>query len=254
MIKTIIIEDDLMHSQSLVKILSEHFRNIDIQAVCASVPEAVQKIETLNPDLLFLDIELGPYSGFDLLEMLKRRDFEVIFTTAYQEYAIKAIKMAALDYIVKPVNEDDIKQAMARYRHKLGGKKLGNLLENFKTDNEEKGIALYDQGSLVFVKLKNIIRFLSDNSYTEVFYLEDQQCHKILVSRGIAFYEELLTDLGLFYRVHNQHLINIKHIRQLVNKDGCYVIMDDRAKTMVPVARSRKDDFILFLREHGFLF
>ncbi len=253
MIKTIIVEDDSLHIASLKKILEEQFPYIEVQAICTNVPEAVQKIGELNPDLIFLDIELGPYSGFDLLEMVEKRTFEVIFTTAYQEFAIKAIKMAALDYIVKPINEEEIKQAMIRYNLRMGGRKLGNLLENLKANNEDKEIALYDQGSLVFVKIKNIIRFHSDNSYTEVFYVEDQQYKKIIVSKGIAFYEDLLTDLGLFYRVHNQHLVSIKHIKQLVNKDGCYVIMDDSTKTMVPVARSRKDDFIPFLRGQGIL-
>ena len=115
-------------------------------------------------------------------------------------------------------------------------------------------MALFDQGSLVFVKLKDIIRFLSDNSYTDIYYIQDQQCNRITISKGIAYYQDLLAGKGFFYRVHNQHLININHIKELVNRDGWYVIMDDEPKTMIPVARSRKDDFINFLRRHNCIF
>ena len=115
MIKTLIVEDDIMHARSLTEMIQEHFKNIRILSVCNNVPDAAQQIRELHPDLVFLDVELGPYTGFDLLAMLNRRDFEVIFTTAYQKYAVMAIKMSALDFIEKPIRPQQLLQKVSQY-------------------------------------------------------------------------------------------------------------------------------------------
>lgn len=253
MIKTIIVEDDLMHVESLVKILHENFKNVQIEAICTNVPDAVKKIDTLKPHLVFLDVEMGPFTGFDVLEMVKRKDFEVIFTTAYEQYAIRAIKTAALDYIEKPVNVDKLTEALARYKLKTGAKKIQTLLENFKNNSEEQKVALYDKGCFLFVKLKDIIRLHSDNAYTEVFYKEDKKVIKTLTSKGISYFEDLFQGKALFYRVHNQHLININYIRQMIYDNGLNLKMDDSEKSSIPVARARKEDFMLFLKQNGIL-
>lgn len=253
MIRTIIVEDDSMHSKSLVRLLEENFSNVEILAVCNNVPEAVKEITAQKPQLVFLDVELGPYTGFDLLEMLENRNFEVIFTTAYQKYAVRAIKTSALDYLEKPIEPEALKTALSRYSNRAGEKKILNLLRNFKISYQEQKIAFYDKGTFVFVKLKDILRFHSDNAYTEVYYRDNENICKTLVSKGIAHFEDLFDGKGLFFRVHNQHLINIQFIRQLGKENGYYLVMDDPEKSVVPVARARREEFLAFLRQNGIL-
>ena len=253
MIKTLIVEDDIMHARSLTEMIQEHFKNIRILSVCNNVPDAAQQIRELHPDLVFLDVELGPYTGFDLLAMLNRRDFEVIFTTAYQKYAVMAIKMSALDFIEKPIDVNQLREALSRYKTKESEKKLQNLLFNLQANEKDQKIALFDQGSFLFVNIKDIMRLRSENAYTEIYYLEDQHVNTALMSKSIAFHEELLDGKGLFYRVHNQHLVNIKYIKRLVLDSGCAVIMDDDERSVVPVARSRRDQFVSYLRDCGIM-
>ncbi|MDD2831133.1 MAG: LytTR family DNA-binding domain-containing protein [Bacteroidales bacterium] len=253
MIRAVIVEDDLMHVKTLVEMISTHIRDVEILSVCTNVPEAVKQIEALKPQLVFLDIELGPYTGFDLLDMVSKRDFEVIFTTAYQKYALRAIKISALDYIEKPFDVEDLKEALSRYQTRASEKKIQNLLNNFKISIQDHKIAFYDKGTFLFVKLKDILRLHSDNAYTEVYYNDNQLVNKLVVSKGIAHFEDFFEGRGLFFRVHNQHLININHIKQLGNDNGFYIVMDDAEKSVVPVARARRDEFLLFLRQSGIL-
>lgn len=253
MIKTIIVEDDEMHARSLADTLATHFKNIQLLAVCNSVPQAMLQIPALKPQLVFLDVELGSLSGFDLLAMLKTRVFEVIFTTAYQKYAVQAIKMSALDYIEKPIDIKQLENAIARYSDKASENKIRNLLENFTSERNEQKIVLQEGGSSLFVCLKDILRLQSDNAYTLVYYWDNKSINKVVLSRNLSYFEDMLKEKGAFYRVHNQHLINIFYIKRLVQDKGCVVVMDDDKKTVVPVARARRDDFFDFLRNNGII-
>ncbi|HNR28272.1 MAG TPA: LytTR family DNA-binding domain-containing protein [Bacteroidales bacterium] len=254
MIKTIIVEDDVMHARSLTEMIEEHFKNIRILSVCNNLPDAVQKIQELKPDLVFLDVELGPYNGFDLLAMFNRRDFEVIFTTAYQKYAVMALKMSALDYIEKPVQIDQLREALSRYKSRSGEKKMQNLLRNFQASQEEQKIALFDQGSFLFIMVKDIIWLSSENAYTKIRFRDGDAVNKVLMSKSIAYYQDMLEGKGLFFRVHNQHLVNIRFIKRLVLDSTCDIIMDDNERSVVPVARSRREQFIDYLHDNGVMF
>jgi two-component system LytT family response regulator len=253
MIKTIIVDDDFVHVESLVQLLNEDFKQVEIISTCTNVPDGVKKIEEMKPHLVFLDIEMSPYSGFDLLEMIDQRDFDVIFTTAYQKYAIQAIKASALDYIEKPVDKNKLAEALDRYKAKTGNLKMRNLLANFKLNDEDQRIALYDNGGLSFFEIKKIVRCQSDNTYTEFYILDDNKIIRIEISKGLAYFEDFLLDKGFFFRIHNQHLININHIKRYVKDNGGYLIMDDKSGTTIPIARSRKDDFSVFLKSKGII-
>lgn len=254
MIKTIIVDDDSFHIESIVTLLNDHFKQVEIIATSTNVPDAVKKIDSLKPLLVFLDIEMSPYTGFDLLEMVKERDFEVIFTTSYQKYAIQAIKASAIDFIEKPLNIAVLTEALQRFKVKSGQAKMTNLLTNFKLNSEDQKIALSDKTGLHFFEVKNIIRCQSDNSYTEFFILNEgvksKEIIKIIVSKGFNDFEDFLVDKGRFYRVHNQHLVNINHIRKYVKDDGGYLIMDNSCET-IPIARSRREDFLSYLKNKG---
>jgi two-component system LytT family response regulator len=237
--------------------LNEHFKQVEIIASCQNVTDGVNKIDELKPQLVFLDIEMEPYSGFDLLEMVDERDFEVIFTTNYQKYAIQAIKASALDFIEKPIRKASLEEALLRYKVKTGNAKVLNLLANFKLSEEDQKIALPDKNGLSFFEVKNIVRCRSDNSYTE-FYISNGNFNpptitKMVVSKGFNDFEDFLMDRGFFYRVHNQHIININHIKKYVKDDGGYLIMDDKSTVPIPIARARKEDFLNFLHSKGML-
>jgi len=257
MIKTIIVDDDSFHIESMLSLLNENFKQVEVIATSTNVPDAVKKIGELKPLLVFLDIEMSPYTGFDLLEMVEERDFEVIFTTSYQKYAIQAIKASALDYIEKPLNKALLAEALQRFKAKSGKAKVTNLLSNFKLNSESQKIALSDKSGLNFFELKNIIRCQSDNSYTEFIILSEgeksKEIVKIIVSKGFNDFEDFLVDKGCFYRVHNQHLVNINHIKKYVKDDGGYLIMDDNLNVTIPVARSRREDFLSYLKTKGII-
>ena len=253
MIRTIIVDDDELHLQSLVDLLGEHFKHVEISATSTNVPDAANKIAQLKPQLVFLDIEMSPYTGFDLLEMVNERDFEVIFTTNYQKYAVQAIKASALDFIEKPIRKSNLEEALQRYKVKTGKARMLNLLANFKVKDEDQKIALPDKKGLSFFEVKNIIRCQSDNSYTEFFIWEEKKIEpvKIIISKGLAYFEDFLLDRGFFFRIHNQHLINVNHIRKYIKCDGGYLIMDDNS--IIPVARNRKDEFVNYLQSRGIM-
>jgi two-component system, LytTR family, response regulator len=253
MIRTIIVDDDPLHLDSLIKLLNAGSQQIDLQCVCYDALSAIEKIDKYQPQLVFLDIEMPPYSGFDVLERVKNRNFEVIFTTSYQQYALQAIKASALDYIEKPVDSDKLAEALNRFEEKNGRLKMNNLISNFKLSDENQKIALYDKGGLNFVKLNDIVRCQTDNAYTEFLILQDKKSTVIQVTKGLSCFEDFLTDKGMFFRVHNQHLININHIKRFVKDNGGYLIMDDNPCLTIPIARARKDDFVSFLKLRGII-
>lgn len=257
MITAILVDDDHYHLEALQTILSENFKQVEVLAMCSDVPEGAKVISELRPQLVFLDVEMSPYTGFDLLEMVEDREFEVIFTTSYQQYAIQAIKASALDYISKPVTIQQLSEALQRYKSKTGVERMKNLLDNFKLADERQRIALYDGGGLSFFELKNIVRCQSDNAYTEFYIRENDDkntvLRKIEVSRGMAYYEDILISKGVFFRVHNQHIVNIYHIKKYNKEDGGYLVMDDNTGETIPVARARKEEFLAFLKRHGMI-
>lgn len=251
MINAIIVDDDMLNIQSLAAMLDEHFKQVKVIATCNNVIDSVVVIDGMKPQLVFLDIEMSPYTGFDLLEMVKERDFEVIFTTNYNRYAIQAIRASALDFIEKPMQKDSLGEALMRFKEKTGKSRMANLLANFKLNQDVQRIALYEKSGLSFFEVKRIIRCQSDNAYTE-FYIEDEnnknQVLRIEISKGLSSFEDFLIDKGFFFRVHNKHIININHISRYVKEEGGYLIMDDKTKVTIPIARNRKEEFLNFLR------
>ncbi len=253
MIRAILVDDDPKHLGSLREMLNCHFKQVDIIETAGQVPDAVEKIDRLKPDLVFLDIEMGTYSGFDLLEMVDERNFEVIFTTSYQKYAIQAIRASALDYIEKPIVAEKLAEALQRFKHKTRQSNISNLLENFRLPNETQRIALPDSDGMHFFETNRIICCETDNSYTYFHIKTDDTklpVRKLAVSKGLSHWEDFLHDKGFFYRVHNQYMININYIKLFAKKDSSYLSIEHIGVT-VPVARNRKDDFIRFLKAKG---
>lgn len=243
MIKAIIIEDEPHCRKSLLDALAKTKVGTEIMAQCGTVQEGLDAVRRFQPQLIFLDVEIGKETGFDFLQQVGKLDFEVIFTTAYEGYALKAIKFCALDYLLKPISVDELEQALLKFEDKKmdtsANKKVEELILNLKaTQGETKKIALPTSNGLTFIPIRNIIRCEADVNYT-LFHLLNKE--KLLVSKTLKEFEEMLEEY-YFFRVHNTHLINMDHIKKYVKGEGGMVIMDDGSE--IDVSRRRKEEFL----------
>ncbi|HEY2727650.1 MAG TPA: LytTR family DNA-binding domain-containing protein [Parafilimonas sp.] len=248
MIRAIIIEDEENSSIILNDMLQQHFKNIEVIAVCKNNDEGKYAIENLDPDLVFSDVELESETVFNMLQQLSRIDFEIIFTTGYDRYAIQAIKFSALDYLLKPFSKEELTEAINHYQQKQNKKQstqqfdaLFHNLKHFQKDL--KKITLPTSNGLTVYPIKEIIRCQAEVNYTN-FFLTSK--NKILVTRTLKEYEELLNDYD-FVRVHNSHLINLHHVKNYSRGEGGTVTMSDG--TTVDVSRRKKDEFLKRLDE-----
>lgn len=243
MYKTIIVDDEKGCRDTLESLLQD-FPEIKIIATVNSIELAQEAITQLQPHLVFLDIEMPGGTGFDMLEKLNTINFDIIFTTAYDQYAIKAIKYSALDYLLKPIDPTELGEAIHRFSSKkhdqdLINDKFKTLLSNLGSENSHQKIAIPDGEGLSFVKIKDIVRFQSDGSYTYLHTLGDKK--PILISKPIGDYQEMLTN-ETFIRVHRSHLINLEHVEKYIKGEGGVAVMIDKSK--VEVSRRKKNDFI----------
>ena len=239
MIKSIIVEDEAQNRENLVRLLAAYCSQVEIVAQCASVTEARQAIIECYPDLLFLDIEMPGGDGFSLLESLPDTHFEVIFVTAYDNYAIQAIRFSALDYILKPIDPAELRNAVEKASQKIAREeenlRMLNLLQNARNESSNKTIALSLAESIEFVPVQSIIRCESDSNYTTFFLKSGEQ---LIASRTLKEFDELLSPHG-FLRVHQSHLVNINEIKSYVKTDGGYIRMKDG--TTVHISRQRRE-------------
>ena len=244
MLHTILIEDNPDSAEKLNFLITKYCGNsLQLKAIATSGQEGIEAIIQNKPDLVFLDIELGDMTAFEMLERLEQVDFQVIFTTAHDHYAVKAIRHSAVDYLMKPIGRDELLAAVARAEKNPNRilREQVSLLTNQshpKSSPLSEKIALTTSDGLIFIKTADIVRCESDRMYTIVTLVKGD---KVMVSKPMGQLEEILEGQG-FFRVHNSHLINMNNIRQYVRTDGGYVIMDDGAT--VSVARNRKDDFL----------
>ncbi|MCD4745959.1 MAG: LytTR family DNA-binding domain-containing protein [Bacteroidales bacterium] len=243
MIRSIIVEDEKKSRETLVGLLNIYCKNVEVVAQADGVMTGIQKIKKHKPEVIFLDIQMPDGSGFKLLEKIETVDFEIIFTTAFDQYAIKAIKYSALDYLLKPIVPDDLINSIKKVEEKkISGQINENikvLLENIKKPKEEPHkIILSTAEKIHIVKVNDIIRCESDNYYTR-FYFKDGT--KLLISKTLKENEELLSDHS-FIRPHKSHLINIRYIKSFVKNDGGYIVMTDGSN--IPVSRRKKEKII----------
>ena len=238
-IKSIIIEDEAQNRENLVRLIAGYCPQVEVAAQCASVAEARQDIIERHPDLVFLDIEMPGGNGFSLLESLPDVHFEVIFVTAYDHYGIQAIKFSALDYILKSIDPDELRNAVEKASLKIAQKeenvRMLHLLQNARSEPSNRTIALSLADSIEFVPVQSIVRCESDSNYTTFFLKTGEQ---LIVSRTLKEFDELLAPHG-FLRVHQSHLININEIKSYVKTDGGYIRMKDGAT--VSISRQRRE-------------
>jgi two-component system LytT family response regulator len=239
MINAIIIDDERHSCDALQMLLNKCCPHVQVVAICYSGEDGLKKIDELKPQLVFLDIEMPYMNGFQMLEQLQAINFEVIFTTSYDQYAITAFKFSALDYLLKPVDREELEKAMQKVSIKINppiSQQLEILLQRINQPAAPvQRIALPTMQGLEFVPVDSIISCSSSNNYTE-FFLKDKK--KLLVSRTLKEAEDMLADHS-FLRVHNSHIVNLNAITRYVKGEGGYLVMADGST--VDVSRSRKE-------------
>jgi two-component system LytT family response regulator len=245
-LKALIVEDELRSREFLRNLLEEFCPQVKIIGLAATVEEAVQQINQLQPSLIFLDIEMQTGTGFDILQQIRQYNFHVIFTTAFDHYAIRAIKFSAADYLLKPIDVEELQQAVQKVQEKIDSntsrQTMQMLLQNLqRSGSNDFSIALSTSDGLEFVPLHQIIRLEASGPYTSFFLKEGK---KIVVSKNLKEYELLLGDHH-FFRVHNSHIINLKEVRKMVRTDGGYAIMND--DSTIAISPKKKDEFMLLM-------
>src|SRR5690554_6754237 len=237
-LKAIIVEDEKHSRETLKNLLEKFCKGVQVISLASSVKEALDIIPKSNVDVIFMDIELQSGTGFDILTQLPEINFEVIFTTAFDQYAIKAVKFSSLDYLLKPIDLEELQQAITKVRMRKDkntyNRQLAQLLKNMQQTRLSK-ISLATLDGFEFVDISNIIYCEAGGSYT-TFVLTDGK--KLLVSKHLKEYENLLQDHH-FMRVHNSYLINLKEVKKFVKSDGGYIIMNNN--DIVSISRNKKE-------------
>lgn len=241
MIKAVILDDEKHSVATLAWKIRKFCPDVEIVSEFTDAPEALEYLKNQPPDLLFLDIEMPRLNGFELLEELGEEiDFEVILTTAYDEFGIRAVKANVLDYLLKPVQNKELKAAIEKVSKKRGeGSKV--LFSNKKPEEEKSRkskIALATKESIEFVNPNDIISCSSDSNYTMIFLTGGK---KKLISKTLKEVESWLAPHN-FFRTHNSHLVNLDHIKEYIRSDGGYLVLSNG--NTLPVARNRKDDLL----------
>jgi two-component system LytT family response regulator len=236
-----LIVDDIENSRiTLAHDLQEYCPQIQVVGEADSVKSGLEKIAALKPEVVFLDIQMGDGTGFDLLTQLKEIHFQIIFTTALDSFGIKAIKFSALDYLLKPIDPDDLVKAIGKLHQNEKNNTIQDsiqlLIENMKSTatSGHKRIAIHSLEKVHMIDIENIIRCESQGAYT-IFHLKQKE--QILATKNLKEFEELLEPHS-FIRVHHSHLINFAYLKEYVKKDGGYAIMIDKSE--VPVSFRKK--------------
>lgn len=236
MLRTIIIDDEQIGINTLKLLMAEHTPGIKVVATAADPEQGIELIEDYRPDVVFLDISMPTMNGFELVEQLKYRDFKLVFTTAHNQYAIKAIKNKAQDYLLKPIDVDELKACVAAivrdlYKEKPVQQTNAHIIE------------LAVKNGVIFLRPMDIIRLKAEGSYTTI-YLVNQG--KELVSKNLKECAALLAP-SYFYRCHHSHLINLHRAVRLVSNEGLYVQMEDG--TLVEISRKNKEELLEKLKQ-----
>lgn len=245
MIKAVIVDDEIYFREMIQFLLEDYFSDISVIGQAEGVDDAVLLIERQQPDIVFLDIEIKGGTGFHVLQKLKNRDFKLIFITAFNDFAIQAIKFSAIDYILKPINEFEFKAGVERAISEIeiqSQPQFENLLNNYLSKSDKK-LVLRTAQELHIVNIRDIIRCEADNVYTTFFLCSGE---KVIVSKGLGEYVEILEPYG-FIRPHQSHLVNLNLIKKLDKSDGGFLILQNN--TEIPVSARRKQAILDILNK-----
>ncbi len=248
-LRAVIIEDEQKARRILQTLLEENCDNVKVVGIAEDVPTGVKTIIAENPDVVFLDIELPGFNGFELADFFTEINFEIIFTTAYSQYAIKAFQMSAIDYLLKPMQIDQLRNAVEKARKIRGAQMLEKIkaLKENMADVGSKKIALPIAEGFLCVEQNEIVYLEADNSYTTIFFTNG---NKILVSRNLKEFIALI-DSPDFFKPHRSYYVNSIHIRQYNKQDNGSLVMNNGHT--IYIARDRKQEFLDFMQHKGAL-
>jgi len=247
--KAILVDDEPDGIRTLQKLLQRHCPDVKIEATCANAAIAKQQIETIKPDVVFLDIQMPGQTGLEMIAELTIKNFEIIFVTAHNEYILQALQYSAADYLLKPVDEDRLIEAVQRAEKRLKEGKKEELTETLLHNLSNKGnptemrLCLPTLKGFIILKLDEIIYCEAERSYT-IFHLEANK--SVIVSKPLLDYENLLSDAG-FLRIHKSFLIKLRHVKEYQRGEGGTVIMNNNSE--IEVSRRKKEQFLLKIRE-----
>ncbi len=245
-LRAILIDDESNGRNALQQKLVDNCPGIIIVAECENGEQGITAIEKHKPDIVFLDVEMPRMNGFVMLQQLQRRNFELIFTTAYDQYAIQAIRFSALDYLVKPIEIKLLKEAVEKVRERrqteIPNQRIETLLHNLVSEkNQNNRIAIPSQDAIQFVQLEDIVYLEAESNYTSV-HMKDNA--RIFVAKTLKEFEDLLPTTQ-FIRIHHSYIINKNHMRKYLKGDGGQVLMSDGAT--IDVSRRKKEEFMRML-------
>ncbi len=246
MLKAVIIDDELGARETLSAMLAVHPEMIRVEGMFSNVPDGVKGIQTIKPDVVFLDIEMPDYNGFELFGFFEEIDFEVIFVTAYNNHALRAFEVSAIDYILKPIDPDALKSAIKKTTEKhsySNMKQRLELMDGYSKGDDMKKIALPMSDGLMFVEVADIILFEADRAYTDVYMRNGS---KITVSKPMRIFEDILLARPHFFRPHRSHLINLNYVKKYIRGES-NIVMDNGKE--VSVSREKKQEFEAKLKE-----
>ncbi|MDO6674074.1 LytTR family DNA-binding domain-containing protein [Tenacibaculum sp. 1B UA] len=242
MLRAVIVDDEPKAIQGLSWELSTFENDIEVIETFTIAEKAIKFINENSIDCLFLDIEMPTMDGFQLLEKLENKDFAIIITTAYNEYAIKALKNQAIDYLLKPIDSDDLEETIGRvkqhYKKNNNTEKVEKILSSFNRKFNRRKITINTDGKLVFLSQDEILFVESDGNYSTIYTTGSNK--KIVVTKKLKEINLLLPE-DHFFRIHNSYIINLNKIKEFLKSDG-YVVLENNHK--IPVSRQRKSDFL----------
>lgn len=241
MLQAVLVDDEKKALQSLTWELTNFSDEIHVSASFTNPIEALEYLDKNTPDCLFLDIEMPTMDGFQFIQKLTNKNFPVVITTAYNQYAIQALKNEAIDYLLKPIDTDDLKETITKIkkfnRKNFTADKLEQILLNFNAKSANKKITLNTDGKLLFLESDEILYAESDGNYSTIFLSDGK---KIVLTKKLKEVNELLPE-DSFFRVHNSYIINLSKIKEFLKADG-YVVL--KSKHKIPVSRQKKSDFL----------
>lgn len=243
-INVLLVDDEKPVRSALRELLQSHFSNIVIVGEAASIPEAVREINQHKPQLVFLDIEMPGYSGLQLIDFFNPGEikFDIIFVTAFNEYAIQAFKVAAFDYLLKPVNRQDLAQTLERYtnsyHHHRVIDRVNLLKESYTKEEAPSQLAVSSANGIDFIKLDDVILFEASGSYTRIVMTGAD--FAITASKPLGEFETVLQHNKQFFRAHRSYLINLGYVKKLLSKEGDMILMQNDVQ--VPLSRYRRKD------------
>jgi two-component system LytT family response regulator len=242
LIRALIIDDEQDCIESLAFDLQKHCPDVEVVETCISPKQGLLSLKKYKPDLVFLDVQMPWMNGFEMLELLDEINFAIIFTTAYDQFATKAFRISAIDYLLKPVDVHDLKEAVKKaiekIQQKSGVENIANLLQNIKKPEVNQRIAVPGREGYEFIEAGKIIYAQAEGSYTHIF-LNDKR--KIIISKTLSDIEEMLP-VENFQRIHHSTLVNLAHVTHLFKTDGGFVVLDNGEKLVV--SKSKKESLM----------